>query len=1403
MKATSSFASLSVASLLVGFAAAPCAHGADWPVGSLAVAAVGQAAPADETDPAALLRSARAAMNQGQWVEADACIRRAESHWSVFHNPLGDNPKRARRDLERMRAGGAPERPSDKVQPMAVSALNSTEHAPAGGKTDPFRRVSADTDALISDKKPEAMLHLKKGRDALAQGNMPEAIYFQSRAAQLAVKYGADEDSPAKLADEIRRRGGSPAPVAAAAAVAMPSLGDDNAPQRPAGLSAPGMPPAGLAGNAPRNSEIRPLPTPQNTNRYEQPGEPAMPSDRYAQAPQADPQQARKLMLEARRALAGGDTRRALALAAEARAGGQQYGPQEDSPTKIEILARRHNEAMQRRGAEGDSEATNRAYAQVLLEEAESLAQYQDYESAERAAGAAAQMRVDFSPYENNPRRVMQRIAEMRRQGAGAAADNRYANRGDVRLAGGEYPNTAAGGVATAGYDPQRDNTHNLAAGAEGPDLTPSARRESNGPVAKQAESVLLGPPADNNPAPAPRSLPGAGSAPLADDAPHARNGSIDGSAGETPRSQAAEWVREGDEALAHRDLKTALDFYNRAARHRDQLDPTTARHLQEHLQLLSQSAPPKPLDNNLLVDASNSQQRLQQQVASDLVRQTRKAQDMREQDPRGALAELKRARAAVEQSALTPPEKKVLLGRTDRSIVETEQYIEAHKSEIELNEKNKAVTNSVERGRARKVQVEEKLALLVDEFNRLRDERRFQEAEIKAKQAREIAPDNPVTMLMWREIVFYKRTVNNRDTEERKEDSNYRGLDEVNQAAIADVGDRNPEQFIAKADWDQLTNRRRKWGKDPDRKRSAKEIEIEQKLRTPVSLAFKDAPLIEVIDYLKKVTAVNIYLDPAGLAAEGVDTSTPVRIDLSQEISLQSALNLILQPLHLGYVIRDEVLKITSEQHKNGNVYTKVYNVADLVIPIPDFVPHNHIGLPQAISDGYATTAANLGAAPGGFQPSAMAVAPHSINMSGGPTPPGVLGQSLGGGMTTGGARGGTASADFDGLIELMTKTIEPESWDEVGGPGSIKPSQGNLSLVISQTQEVHEKIADLLEQLRRLQDLQVTIEVRFITLSDNFFERIGVDFDFNIRDNATGATVAKANTGVKMEPSATIGLNPATDTNPFPNYVSNGAIQFRNNSFDSALPPFGGFNPSSAATFGIAILSDIEAFFLVQAAQGDSRTNVMQAPKVTLFNGQAASISDQSQTPFVTSVTPVVGDFAAAQAPVIVVLNSGTTLSVQAVVSQDRRFVRLTLIPFFSQIGDVKEFMFTGSTTTNKSSSDSSADQGDTTSSSDNTQTTTNGTTVQLPTFIFTTVTTTVSVPDGGTVLLGGVKRLKEGRNEFGVPILSKIPYIDRLFKNVGIGREAQSLMLMVTPRIIIQEEEEEKLGLTPPEQ
>lgn len=79
------------------------------------------------------------------------------------------------------------------------------------------------------------------------------------------------------------------------------------------------------------------------------------------------------------------------------------------------------------------------------------------------------------------------------------------------------------------------------------------------------------------------------------------------------------------------------------------------------------------------------------------------------------------------------------------------------------------------------------------------------------------------------------------------------------------------------------------------------------------------------------------------------------------------------------------------------------------------------------------------------------------------------------------------------------------------------------------------------------------------------------------------------------------------------------------------------------------------------------------------------------------------------------------------------------------------------------------------------------------RLPTFSFTANSSTVSVPDGGTILLGGIRRLREAQSERGIPMLSNLPYVNRLFKNGRFDGTADPLMLMVTPRIIIQEEEE----------
>ncbi|NLF71054.1 MAG: general secretion pathway protein GspD [Candidatus Anammoximicrobium sp.] len=871
------------------------------------------------------------------------------------------------------------------------------------------------------------------------------------------------------------------------------------------------------------------------------------------------------------------------------------------------------------------------------------------------------------------------------------------------------------------------------------------------------------------------------------------------GAARPTVAGQGPELYRQGLLALERQDRATALQLFSEAWKREAELDPATRQSLRDKLTLLrvaASAAPAVGTPGSAIEEVDAEQRLLRDKLFRDITREQSVAEKMRQTDPRGSLTRLQRLREQVEQDTLDPTLRRQMLNLVDRSIRETEGYIVQNLADIELQEHNRSANEDIERSQQNKLDKQNKLAELVEQFNNLIDDQRFSEAEVIAKQAHELEPDSEVVRSMLLTSKFAWRVQEQNTIQDDKERGFYDAMASVDKAGIPFGDDGLPLRFGDAKDWNQLSRTRGDWLREQRSRLTPAEMEIQKALKTEVDVKFENRPLSEVVETLGRMAGVNVFLDQQGLHAEGITTDEPVNINLTQPISLRSALNLILEPLHLSYVIQNEVLRVTSEQTRDANVYPRVYNVADLVIPIPNFMPSYNIGLPGAIKE--AMNATGLTRTTGLQQTVPLTLASSDAAQQAASNAS-VLAQMSSSGMLPGvtsrspqplgyapGGMGGASMADFDTLIDLITTTIAPQSWDTVGGPGSIEGFPTNLSLVVSQTQEVHEQIADLLDQLRRLQDLQVTIEVRFITLNDSFYERIGIDFDFEVDDNS--AQIAGQNSILPDDtgPSMAFGLDPTgTPTADF-DYA------FAQDMFTSAVPQFGGFDSASAANFGFAILSDIEVFFLLQAAQGDDRTNVLQAPKVTLFNGQTGLVMDNSQRPFVTSVIPVVGDFAAAHQPVVVVLNEGTSLSVQAVVSPDRRFVRLTLVPFFSSIGDVDTFTFNG-----RVSSDSGTTVADPTneasSVTNNRQNFVEGTTVQLPTFNFTTVSTTVSVPDGGTVLLGGIKRLSEGRNERGVPMLSKIPYINRLFRNVGIGRDAQSLMMMVTPRIIIQEEEE----------
>ncbi|PHS02893.1 MAG: general secretion pathway protein GspD [Blastopirellula sp.] len=1117
----------------------------------------------------------------------------------------------------------------------------------------------------------------------------------------------------------------------------------------------------------------------------------------------------KKLLLDARRELAQGNTALAARYAAQANNLGVIYSANEDSPAIVDTLIRKTVQINQGRR----DEFTKNRFGELLLEQADGLIAYNQIAEASSLIQQAEFLNNDYSRSKYTPQLLKNKITQrLRSPVTMPSAVGPIASTGQTGSLNQEQALLIEAKLALG-----RGNilqAEQMAAQAKAMNVPDTYHR--NGDILPElmifeiskAKSQLGGVRQASNFA----GTPGLNPYPVAQgvynpgqDLTQTRPASAT-----SDINPAYRYISEGEQSLLAGDRQKARDLFVEAWKFEGNLDPKTRQRLQEHLQLRT---PPvttevRQVNNSPLEEVDAKQQVLLKQIVAEVTQEQSMADRMRESDPKSALSRLMEMRSRVDQSALDSNSKKQLLSRLDRSAESIEAYIRVNGSQIELDATNAAIKQRIRDERNLVVETSEQIAGMVDQFNELMDQQRWAEAEVIARQARELAPLNPVVQtLIWKSI-FARRMANNMQIRDDKENNTVIALSNADLSSTP-FDDNNPYQFNPNVrEWGDLTARRQKFLERSSRL-TEDELRIQEALKTKVDVNFEKQPLQTVMDTLANMAGINVRLDSLGLAHEGVTYSTEVTIKMQQPIMLKSALNHILQPLRLSYVIQDEALKIISETQKSEDLYTETYNVADLVIPIPNFIPSYDIGLPGAIKAAYETIGYGGGRSAAPVSPLAFMAGGSNLNNTSvmAQNVPGMLpgmrgsgqvqsgqpqGMGFGSGGGMGGGMGGNVQPDFDALIELISSTIEPESWEELGGPGAIKEFDTNLSLVISQTQEVHDKITDLLEQLRRLQDLQVTIEVRFITLNDNFFERIGVDFDFDIKDNTVGPGTNRDNDG---SPSVTFGLDNQGDP------TSDFDLSFAQNTFGNTIPSIGGFGAGAGnvgATFGFAMLSDIEAFFVMQAAQGDLRSNVMQAPKVTLFNGQVANVSDTTQRPFVTSVIPVVGDFAAAQQPVIVVLNEGTSLSVQAVVSPDRRFVRLTLVPFFSTIGNVEEFTFEGTTTSRTDTSSVNPDATDGGESGEIIETTTSGSTVQQPEFSFITVRTTVSVPDGGTVLLGGIKRLSEERRERGIPVMSKIPYINRLFRNVGIGRETQSLMMMVTPRIIIQEEEEENLGL-----
>jgi type II secretory pathway component GspD/PulD (secretin) len=942
--------------------------------------------------------------------------------------------------------------------------------------------------------------------------------------------------------------------------------------------------------------------------------------------------------------------------------------------------------------------------------------------------------------------------------------------------------------------------------------------------------------------------------------------------------------------AMRSGDKPRAKALLTEVAAAGDSLDEGLRSKVSDLLQKLSSDTKAKPEGKSSTTAAQDAEALAAQRLNAEVGTRIAEARRLQETDPDKAIALYQQTMQAVQASGmsadLTRPmirrlEVALELAKKDKAVFEAKMQDKQARAEIELKR-----LRILEADKAKKIRMKQ----LMDKATNAYAAGNYVECEAFARQAMEVDPNEPAaSMLVFKARTerHFKQDLETRAAEQEGALTAFQGVDA---AAVPDVEVQLRDIKFPKTFKD-LTRDRLAMNARLEPKKDPKVLAIESKMKDRISMNMDKQPLSEAITFLQNYTGLNVVLDPKALSDEGLTSASPVSLVVNQ-IQLKTALKLLLRPLNLTYKIEDDVVVITSPTATQKETITKPYYVGDLVVP-PDKGPQNL--LPHAAMNPDHQSQFGSGGEQG--NPNQGMNWDPRINPAG---------------NGIGSAKGDRPKVDMMPLVQLITTSIAPGTWrvhdtngqdvsgayglgggfgGDAGGidtnrpPGAITPFFLSISLIIRHTAEVHEQVADLLRQLRRLQDLQVSIEVRFITVQDNFFEFIGVDFDFQINSDTVGkhttfafpnalaytaaglpiltgsatggllTSTSTATTGgaaggttggttggaaggttggttggaaggttggaaggttggasgsssssstsggvaVPTAPAAYI-LNPIRDhtyPNQTPLIVGTQGGGLGNVSSNLSLPytgpvaslvapalpgPGGSYQTGSGGTFGIAFLSDLEVYLFLTAAQGDVRSNVLQAPKVTTFNGAPATIFNNTVQYYVQELLPIVGPGAVAYTPVIGLIPTGQTLTVTPVVSADRRYVRLTLSPFFNALNSLQTFTFGGAGVGGGFGGSGVLIN----------------TTVQLPNTTTTTITTTVTVPDGGTVLLGGVKLLNEIRNEYGVPFLSKIPMIDRLFRNIGIARTSSSLMLMVTPRIVILEEEEEKLGI-----
>ncbi len=605
-------------------------------------------------------------------------------------------------------------------------------------------------------------------------------------------------------------------------------------------------------------------------------------------------------------------------------------------------------------------------------------------------------------------------------------------------------------------------------------------------------------------------------------------------------------------------------------------------------------------------------------------------------------------------------------------------------------------------------------------------ESRQYSRAQDFAQRALTLEPNNSIAYEMHNISVKAARDASTEDYQRRR-------MIEMRKHAEAEADLKVPQTNILEMDvnvWDRAQNRSAHKGAavvtDPQDAAVWNQVRSTQVGR--LAYTEETGDYNEVVKNLNLITGVQIITTPE---AREIITGENLKlvIELNTSLTLKDFLqHMVDKSANLAWTVKNGVVVIGNKSQAAGTISNEVYPVKDLIFKQTAFLPPRIRDIPGEGADD---------------------------------TP------------RTGSEEDPVAGIELADLVTALKDATDPKYWETEGV--EIRPEDSGL-LSVKASPEMHARVVGVLADMRRFQTPIVTVDSKFLTISRNFLQEIGIDFrglggsgvkgSVVSLDDVTNGLVNNASQGLDNGGTGDPAANPMAGA--FYNDGGDGDIRARTenyfaNDLGRVLSPTGGL------TAGWTLIDDVQLNMILRAVEKRTDGEVVNSQILSVVNKGRGHVAVINQTAYVRDFDVEVAQAAFIADPKVDVIQDGIVLDVQPIILNDRKYIILNLNPTVAELQrPIPTF------TTSLAGS-------------------TLPVTLQLPNLTVTNFSTTAKVPDGGTVLLGGLRQVltKERRAE--IPLLSRLPLISFLFKQEGSADENRSLMVMVRAQItdVVQED------------